>query len=204
MRLAIDTNRYVDFAKGVPEPVERLRRAMTGARRGEENEAMLVRFLDSPRVDLVFADEETTHHYARLFYQLRRQGLKARPLVDAARGTQLRGPQIGLGLLEPRPRVRRHPRHDATMPRLPGRTKARVTSPAAVEGRERGERRQPPRVAGQSAVCGVSTSVTTGLREVVSLAFQPLRSRPRPGRTGGHHRWRVLGDLRREVARRRE
>jgi hypothetical protein len=38
------------------------------------DEATLVRFLDSRRVDLMFADEDTTHHYARLFQQLRRQG----------------------------------------------------------------------------------------------------------------------------------
>jgi tRNA(fMet)-specific endonuclease VapC len=90
VRIAIDTNRYVDFAKGVAEAVERFRRAdqilvpfivlgelragFAGGARGSENEAALVRFLDSRRVDAVFADEETTHHYARLFQQLRRQG----------------------------------------------------------------------------------------------------------------------------------
>ena len=90
MRIAIDTNRYVDFVKGLPEAVERLRRAdeilvpfvvlgelragFAGGSRAGENEANLVRFLDSRRVDLVFADEDTTHHYARLFHQLRRQG----------------------------------------------------------------------------------------------------------------------------------
>ena len=90
MRIAIDTNRYVDFAKGLPEVVDRLRRAdeilvpfvvlgelragFVGSARTGENEANLVRFLDSPRVDVLFADEETTHHYARLFHQLRRQG----------------------------------------------------------------------------------------------------------------------------------
>jgi tRNA(fMet)-specific endonuclease VapC len=90
VRIAIDTNRYVDFAKGLPEAVERLRRAdeilvpfvvlgelragFAGGGRTGENEANLVRFLDSPRVDLVLADEDTTHHYARLFHQLRRQG----------------------------------------------------------------------------------------------------------------------------------
>ena len=90
MRVAIDTNRYVDFAKGVPEVVERFRRAdeifvpfvvlgelragFASGTRGAENEAGLVRFLNSRRVDLVFADEATTHHYARLFHQLRRQG----------------------------------------------------------------------------------------------------------------------------------
>jgi tRNA(fMet)-specific endonuclease VapC len=90
VRIAIDTNRYVDFAKGLPEAVERFRRAdeifvpfvvlgelraaFAGGARTGENEANLVRFLDSRRVDLVFADEDTTHHYARLFHQLRRQG----------------------------------------------------------------------------------------------------------------------------------
>ena len=90
MRIALDTNRYVDFARGVPEAVERMRRAdeilvpfvvlgeirsgFAGGTRTGENEAALVRFLDSRRVDVVFADEDTTHHYARLFQQLRRQG----------------------------------------------------------------------------------------------------------------------------------
>ena len=51
-----------------------LRAGFAGGARTGENEANLVRFLDSRRVDLVFADEDTTHHYARLFHQLRRQG----------------------------------------------------------------------------------------------------------------------------------
>ena len=90
MRIAIDTNRYVDFAKGLPEAGEQLRRAdeilvpfvvlgelragFAGGTRTGENEANLVRFLDSRRVETLFADEDTTHHYARLFHQLRRQG----------------------------------------------------------------------------------------------------------------------------------
>ena len=90
MRILVDTNRYVDFARGRPEVVERFRRAdeifvpfvvlgelragFAGGSRTNENEANLVRFLDSRRVDALFADEETTHHYARLFRQLRRQG----------------------------------------------------------------------------------------------------------------------------------
>jgi tRNA(fMet)-specific endonuclease VapC len=88
--MAIDTNRFVDFAKGLPEAVERFRRAdeilvpfivigelragFAGGGRARENEATLVRFLESRRVDVMFADEDTTHHYARLFQQLRRQG----------------------------------------------------------------------------------------------------------------------------------
>ena len=90
MRIAIDTNRYVDFAKGLPEAASRLRAVdqiliplivlgelragFLGGSRAPENEANLVRFLNSPRVDVLLADEETTHHYARLFHQLRRQG----------------------------------------------------------------------------------------------------------------------------------
>ena len=90
MRIAIDTSRYIDFAKGRPDAVERLRRAddifmpfvvlgelragFAGSGQTAENEANLVRFLHSRRVDTVFADEDTTHHYARLFHQLRRQG----------------------------------------------------------------------------------------------------------------------------------
>lgn len=90
MRIAIDTNRYVDFAKGLPEAVSRLRAVdqiliplivlgelragFLGGSRAPENEANLVRFLNSLRVDVLLADEETTHHYARLFHQLRRQG----------------------------------------------------------------------------------------------------------------------------------
>lgn len=90
MRIAIDTNRYVDFARGVTDVVEVFRRAdeilvpfvvlgelragFAGGTRTGPNEATLVRFLDSRRVDPVFPDEESTHHYARLFHQLRRQG----------------------------------------------------------------------------------------------------------------------------------
>lgn len=90
MRIAIDTNRYVDFARGLPEAVNRLRAVdrilmplivlaelragFLGGSRALENEANLVRFLNTPRVDVLLPDEETTHHYARLFHQLRRQG----------------------------------------------------------------------------------------------------------------------------------
>jgi len=90
VRIAIDTNRYVDFARGLPEAVNRLRAVdqilmplivlgelragFLGGARALQNEANLVRFLNSPRVDMLLPDEETTHHYARLFHQLRRQG----------------------------------------------------------------------------------------------------------------------------------
>ena len=90
MRIAIDTNRYVDFARGLADALNRLRTAerifvplivlgelragFFAGSRAPENEAGLARFLNSPRVDVLLADEDTTHHYARLFHQLRRQG----------------------------------------------------------------------------------------------------------------------------------
>lgn len=90
MRIALDTNRYVDFARSVPDAVRmigqatriclpfvvlgELRAGFLCGTRSAQNEQNLVRFLDSPRVRILFADEDTTHHYARLFMQLRRQG----------------------------------------------------------------------------------------------------------------------------------
>lgn len=41
---------------------------------GRRNEAGLVTFLNSPRVEILYADEQTTHHYASIFAQLRRAG----------------------------------------------------------------------------------------------------------------------------------
>lgn len=90
MRIAIDTNRYVDFSKGVSDAVEviqtvaevnvplivlaELRAGFFGGIRSRENEKNLSRFLGSPRVRVLLPDEETAHHYARLFVQLRAQG----------------------------------------------------------------------------------------------------------------------------------
>lgn len=90
MRLALDTNRYVDFARKVPEALEKVREAdqifmalvvlaelrsgfLCGSR-SAENERTLIEFLNSPRVVVLHPDEDTTHHYARLFRQLRVQG----------------------------------------------------------------------------------------------------------------------------------
>lgn len=90
MRIAIDTNRYVDFSKGDNSAKEALRRAseifvplvvlaelragfLLGSR-GNENEQLLVRFLNSPRVNVLCPDDNTSHHYARIFLQLKKQG----------------------------------------------------------------------------------------------------------------------------------
>ena len=90
MRIAIDTNRYRDFCAGVPEVVEQIAVAdeihlpyvtLAELRAGflcgtiaRKNESVLVRFLNRPRLRLLFPDENTTHHYARIFVQLRSQG----------------------------------------------------------------------------------------------------------------------------------
>lgn len=90
MKLAIDTNSYTGFCKGRAEIVSviqkaekiflpfvvlaELRAGFAAGSRPTKNEGTLNRFLNSPRVEVLFADEQTTHHYARLFFQLRQQG----------------------------------------------------------------------------------------------------------------------------------
>ena len=90
MRIALDTNRYVDFCRGDVDVVAIVRRAESvnmpfvvlaelraGFRCGtvgRRNEAMLVRFLASSRVIVRYPDEQTAHTYAGLFAQLRAQG----------------------------------------------------------------------------------------------------------------------------------
>ena len=41
---------------------------------GRRKEAKLVEFLNSPRVSVLFADDQTTRNYAEIFAQLRRAG----------------------------------------------------------------------------------------------------------------------------------
>lgn len=90
MRLALDTNRYTDLCRGedfVVETIEHadevwlpfivlgeLRAGFAVGARGPHNEAMLRRFLLKPGVRIVYADDQTTHHYANLYRQLRKQG----------------------------------------------------------------------------------------------------------------------------------
>ncbi|HAK93847.1 MAG TPA: VapC toxin family PIN domain ribonuclease [Planctomycetes bacterium] len=90
MRVALDTNRYIDFSRGIAKVVEQMREfervflpvfVLAELRAGFlcgtkaiRNERRLIEFLSSPRVEVLYADETTTHHYARLFAQLRRQG----------------------------------------------------------------------------------------------------------------------------------
>lgn len=90
MIIAIDTNRYRDFCEGddgalarfrmaaricVPFPVlAELRAGFACGTVALRNEGVLNTFLNRPRVFCLFADEQTTFHYARIFSQLRKQG----------------------------------------------------------------------------------------------------------------------------------
>ncbi len=90
MKLALDTNRYTDLCRGnvaVVETVERadevwlpfivlgeLRAGFAVGSQGPRNEAVLRRFLLKSGVSVLYADEQTTHHYAAIYRQLRKQG----------------------------------------------------------------------------------------------------------------------------------
>lgn len=90
MRVALDTNRYVDLCNGRNETKDivseaevvilpfvvlaELRAGFAHGRKQEENEATLRRFLLKDGVRSLFADDQTTHHYGSLFRQLRKQG----------------------------------------------------------------------------------------------------------------------------------
>ena len=90
MRLALDTNRYTDLCRGIANVVDtveaadevwlpfvvlgELRAGFAVGSQGPRNEAVLRRFLLKPGVDVLYADEQTTHHYAQVYRQLRKQG----------------------------------------------------------------------------------------------------------------------------------
>ena len=90
MRLALDTNAYVDLCKGVDETVRlvetadsvslpfvvvaELRAGFAMGRKSSENERTLRRFLLVDGVGVLYPDEQTSHHYASAFRQLRHQG----------------------------------------------------------------------------------------------------------------------------------
>lgn len=90
MRVALDTNRYVDLCNGVNETktivaqaevvmlpfivLAELRAGFAHGKRQEENERVLRRFMLKDGVKSLFADDQTTHHYGALYRQLRKQG----------------------------------------------------------------------------------------------------------------------------------
>ncbi len=83
MRIALDTSCYIGFCRGNEDVVRVIQEAerlflplmvLAQLRAGflcgsqlHKNEATLTLFLNSPRVEVLDPDEQTTHHYARLF-----------------------------------------------------------------------------------------------------------------------------------------
>jgi len=90
VRLALDTNRYTDLCRGDSFAIHtiehadevwlpvivlgELRAGFAVGNQGARNEAVLRRFLLKSGVRVLFADEQTTHHYAAVYQQLRKQG----------------------------------------------------------------------------------------------------------------------------------
>lgn len=91
MNVALDTNAYSDFMRGDPACVHTVRTARhlhlplivlgelrAGFAAGNQkltNAADLQRFLNSPRVSVLLPDDQTTHHYAQLYLQLRKKSV---------------------------------------------------------------------------------------------------------------------------------
>ena len=90
MHVALDTNAYSDFLRGEASRVDVVRRAtrlflplivvgelragFAAGNREAENLTNLSRFLASARVAVLYPDDATTEHYARVFLQLRKPG----------------------------------------------------------------------------------------------------------------------------------
>jgi tRNA(fMet)-specific endonuclease VapC len=90
MKIALDTNRCTDLFRGdefVADMVAvadevwlpfivlgELRAGFTAGSQEARNEAVLRRFLIKPDVGVLYPDEQTTHHYANVYRQLRKQG----------------------------------------------------------------------------------------------------------------------------------
>lgn len=90
MRVVLDTNRYVDFCRGEVGAVTIVQRASVlllpfivlaelragfqcGGKRSS-NEEVLLRFMASSRVEVLYPDAATVNLYAGLYAQMRRQG----------------------------------------------------------------------------------------------------------------------------------
>lgn len=90
LKLALDTKRYTDLCRGIASVVEaieladevwlpfivlgELRAGFAVGTQGPHNEAVLRRFLLKSRVGVLYADDQTTHHYSAVYRQLRKQG----------------------------------------------------------------------------------------------------------------------------------
>ncbi len=90
MKLAIDSNRYTDLCRGLPEVVEIVESAeeihvplivLAEQRAGfangsarQKNERVLTRFMNNPGVFVLAPDEQTTFFYADVYAYLRKKG----------------------------------------------------------------------------------------------------------------------------------
>ena len=90
MRIVIDTNRLIDLLRGVHEVrdfleyiddifvpyicLAELRAGFLLSKTSAAQERLLQQFLNEAGVKPLYPDESTTHHYARLYAQLRKQG----------------------------------------------------------------------------------------------------------------------------------
>ncbi len=90
MRIILDSNRYTDLQRGLPEVVEflaevaeihlplvvlgELRAGFANGAHREKNESLLTKFRNQEAVFLLCPDEQTTYVYAELFAFLRRKG----------------------------------------------------------------------------------------------------------------------------------
>jgi len=90
LKIAIDSNRYSDLCRGIPEVVEVVENALEihvplivvaeqragfahGAARAK-HERVLTKFLNNPGVFVLVPDEQTTFFYADLYAYLRKKG----------------------------------------------------------------------------------------------------------------------------------
>jgi tRNA(fMet)-specific endonuclease VapC len=90
MNVALGTNAYSDFMRGIPSRVNvvqaaprlylplfvlgELRAGFAAGNQQAQNAAALTRFLQSPRVEVLMPDLATTSVYGQVFAQLRKQG----------------------------------------------------------------------------------------------------------------------------------
>ena len=87
MNVALDTNAYSDFMRGDENRIAVLRTAdrihlplivlgelragFAAGNQASANAANLQKFLNSPRVSVLLPDEQSCHHYAQIYLQLR-------------------------------------------------------------------------------------------------------------------------------------
>ena len=90
MNLALDTNAYSDFMRGVPEikksvwaavkiylpyvVLAELRGAFLAGSKRQQNETMLDEFLKARKVCVLYPDEGTVQHYAETYGELKSKG----------------------------------------------------------------------------------------------------------------------------------